>query len=101
MANIRSGNTWYVDTASESLSARNIALVGLMLTGAGGAGTLVLGDDVSGASYPTKLEFRVDSGPSTYLDFSSATIIFPNGIRVKTATTVAATLILRIPGESS
>jgi hypothetical protein len=101
VANVRSGNSWYVDTASESLSSKNIAIIGILLTGNGGAGTLVLGDDVSGASYPTKLDVRVPSGECTYLDFSTAPIIFPNGIRVKTATTVAATLILRIAGESS
>lgn len=101
MANIRSGNTWFVDTVDESLSGRNISLIGIIMTGNAGDGILVLGDDVAPAGYPTKLALSIPTGESKHLDFSSAPIVFPNGVRVKTATNIQASLIIRISGETS
>lgn len=101
MANVRSSNTWYVDTAGESLTAKNVALVGIIITAtSGGQGNLTLGDDVAAASYPTKFDWIQASNTSLHRNFDSP-IIFPNGIRVINAANVHATLIIRIPGESS
>jgi hypothetical protein len=101
MANVRSGNTWYVDTASDSLTGKNISLVGIIITATSGAGSLVLGDDISSASYPVKFEWSQATGSSAYVFLAQTPIVFPNGIRVKTATNVHATLIVKVPGESS
>jgi hypothetical protein len=95
MANVRSGNTYYIDTASVSLSEKNIAVVAAVVSGSGGAAILTLGDDVSGASYPNKITLQAPSGESAYFDFSQAPLLFSNGIRVKTVTTALATLFLR------
>lgn len=99
MANVRSANTWYVDTASESLDKKNISLMGVVLTGDGGAAELELADNVSGASYPSKLYLTQANNTTFHYDFSDSPIVFPNGIRVVTANNTLATLILRIPGE--
>jgi hypothetical protein len=95
VANIRNGNTVYVDATGTAVDEKNVRVVGIFITGAGGAATLVLGDNDSGASNPTKLDVRCPSGESNYLDFSSNPLIFPNGIQVKTLTTCVATLLLR------
>lgn len=95
MANIRSGNTYYIDSASVSLEAPGIQVIGVILTGDGGVAELVLGDNISGASYPTKLSVRTADDTTIYLDLSVTPIVFTNGIRVATATNTKATLILR------
>ncbi len=101
MANVRSGNTWYVDAASESLEAKNVSVIGIILTASGGPGELVLADNVSGASYPAKLTLLQPTTSTQQYLLADSPIVFPNGIRVVTATNVKATIILRIPGESS
>ena len=101
MANIRSGNTWYIDTASESLEAKNVSLIGIILTASGGPAELVLGDNVSGASYPAKLTLLQPTTTTAHYILDQSPIVFPNGIRVVTATNVKATLIIKVPGESS
>jgi hypothetical protein len=101
MANVRSANSWYVDTASSSLEAKNVAVMGILLTASGGVAELVLADNVSGASYPAKLTLLQTASTSQYYEFINAPLMFPNGIRVVTATNTKATIVIRIPGESS
>jgi hypothetical protein len=95
MANVRSGNTYYIDTASVSLEIPGVQVLGVILTGAGGAAELELADNVSGASYPKKLNAQAASGATIHLDLANSPIVFPNGIRVVTATATKATLILK------
>lgn len=95
MANIRSGNSYYIDTASVSLDIPGIQVIGIILTGAGGAAELALSDNVSGASYPSKINVRAASGSTIQLILEDSPLVFPNGIRVVTATNCNATLILK------
>jgi len=98
MANVRNSNTYFIDTASVSLDERGVRVLGIVITGDGAVGELLLADNDSGASYPVKLDLRAPNNQSVYLDFIECPIFFPNGIRVITATTVLATLIIKSPG---
>lgn len=98
MANVRNGNTYYIDSASVSLNEPSIRVRSVLLTATNATNTLVLGDDNSTASYPTKLALVGTSGVSLLFDYSSNPIYFPNGIRVTTVTACTATLILEGQG---
>jgi hypothetical protein len=101
VANIRNSNTYWVDTGSQSLVVeKNTRLLGVILTASGGAAVLNLADDVVGASYPSKIEVAAASGTTTHLVLDQAPIVFPNGIRVVTATNCRATLILAVGGRA-
>jgi hypothetical protein len=95
MSNIRNSNTYYIDSASVSLDVPGVQVIGIIVTGDGGAAELELADNVAGASYPSKMNFQAASGATIHIDLADSPIVFPNGIRVVTATTVKATLILR------
>lgn len=84
MANVRSANTWYVDTTystiAESLVVKGIRVLGVVVTATAANGTIVLKDEVTAA--PIKLDLRVPtSGETRHFDFSNTPIRFPNGIR--------------------
>lgn len=98
MANARNSNTYFIDTASVSLDERAIKVLGIIITGNGGAAELKLADNDSGASYPVKFDIRAPSNQSIYLDFVNCPVFFPTGIRVVTANNVLATLIIKAPG---
>lgn len=99
MANTRNTNTYWVDTTGSLTVEKNTAVMAIILTASGGAGVLRLGDDVSGASYPPKIEVQVASGSTIHVPLADNPISFPNGIRVITATNCRATLILRSGGR--
>lgn len=106
MANVRSSNSWYIDTqhatASDDLIVKNISVLGAIVTATGASGRLVLSD---ASSNNLKLDLRVasingsTSGDSKTFDFSNAPIIFPNGVVVSTLTTCVATLITKDMGK--
>lgn len=98
MANVLSGNSYFVDTGSASLNTTSISIVGILITGSGGNGELVLANNDSGASYPTKMHLHTPSGTTDFLDLSSTPVFFPSGIRVVTATNCAATIIFKNSG---
>lgn len=95
MANVRNGNSYYIDTASVNLDVSGVQVIGIILTGSGGAAELALADNISGASYPSKINVQAASGSTVHIDISDSPLVFPNGIRVVTATNTKATLILR------
>lgn len=100
MANVRNANTWYVDTASESLTVSNIKIAGLLLTAGSSTSTLLLGDDVSDASYPNKLSIVAAANTTVQVRLEDTNVVFPNGIRVKTLTSGAtATLLITTAGN--
>lgn len=101
MANTRSGNTWYVDTAyasaSDNLDA-SVVVTCIVVTATTAAGRIVLSDASTG---DTKLDIRVaTAGDSKVIDLSASPISFQNGIKVSTLTTAVATLVGRAAGKA-
>jgi hypothetical protein len=94
MANAWAGNTIFCDTASASFAVPNIRIVGIIVRTNGGDARVTLGDNNSGRSYPTVLDFSVPSATLIYhLDLSQSPILFPSGIRIKTLTTCTVCII--------
>lgn len=100
MAAVVNGNTVYIvvgDTDTTALDDKNIQVVGIIASSTAG-GTIVLGDNISGASYPIKLTLDIPVTGFTYMDLSNTPVVFPNGIRVKAVTgTPFVTLLFRRP----
>ena len=92
MANVRSANSYYVDSTG-TLAVLGLSVYSILLTSNGGAGTLVLQDN---ATVPvTKLTLKVLNTESTLIDFNLMPITFPNGIKVSTLTTALATIVFK------
>jgi hypothetical protein len=105
MANTRSNNVWYVDTAHSSAAddlPTGVVLTAIVVTATAANGRIVLSDPNTAA---IKLDLRVSaesastSGDSRLFDFSNSPIVFPNGIRVSTLTTCVATITGRESGK--
>lgn len=100
MANVRNANTWYVDTASDSLAVSNIRITSIILTGGGSTSTLFLGDAVSDASYPAKMSIMAAANTTVQIRLEDTPMVFPNGIYIKTLTSGAtATLFTTTAGN--
>lgn len=105
MANIKNGNTFYVDaasvggTASSFINIKNIKVSGIILSSGAAGDSVTLNDlDTSGPSAgDLKVTVKVDDLDGTeYVDLSDQPIVFPNGIWVSAIDAGAeATLILR------
>lgn len=99
MANIRNGNTIYVDTIGTLISDKNILVVEVLIT-ATAANAIVAICDPDGTSL--KLNLRVVASGSTEQFVFLSPIHFPNGIRCLTLTNAIATIIYtRSRGEQS
>lgn len=105
MANIRSGNVWYVDTAHSSSSddlSTSLMVLGVVLTSSAAQGRIVLADAITGQN---KLDVRVaaqngnTNGDTQNFQFVTP-LMFPNGIKVATLTTAVATLFVRDSGKA-
>lgn len=98
MANVKSGNTWYIDSTGSLVltsvtTATAINLIYLVLTPTAANGRIVLEDDLTGS---VKLDFRTGSELVTeVLDLSTYPITFSNGINVATLTNAVATLVIK------
>ena len=96
MANARTGNTYYVDTAYTAtvatlpeLAIPNLRVYYIVVTSTGGAGTCVVTD--SGTS---KFDMRVDTANRTsIIDLESYPAIFNTSIRVTTLTNCVVTFV--------
>lgn len=92
MANVRNGNTFYIDTVFASVNdgtellIKNIRVTGLMFTTAGTGGKgIVLADAVTGMK---KLAvYNVNANDTKDISLWESDIVFPNGIRVLTLDT--------------
>lgn len=111
MANVRSANTFFIDTSSSSstpgsfITERNLKLVGILLT-VGTAGSDILNvydlDSVTrNSSGQLKLELKSDTGNDTrQFRLADAPIVFPNGVWVAVTGAAKATLIFTQQGNS-
>lgn len=96
MANIRSSNTFYIDTqysgASDELAVKNIRVLSVTVAAVAAPAQVILADSSTGTN---KLDLRVAVADSTELfDFSDAPVVFPNGIRPKTLTDAIVTCVI-------
>jgi len=102
MGNVRSGNTWYVDTAGSLVPVSIASTVGLqlyqvVLTPTSANASIVLGDDLNGY---VKLDLRtVTANESKIARFWELPITFTNGIRVISIANAVATLIVQDIGK--
>jgi len=100
VANMRNGNTWYVDTVDESLSVANIRVTGIVLTAGSGISELLLGDAYSDSAYPNKISIKAAADTTVQIRLEDTPLVFPNGIRIKTITSGAqATLLTSTAGN--
>lgn len=105
MANVRSGNIWYVDTAHSAASddlSGSVMVTGAIITSSAAAGRIVLADASTGA---VKLDLRLaaingnTSGDTRPIPFPDS-VMFPNGIKVSTLTTAVGTFFIRDAGKA-
>jgi hypothetical protein len=101
MANVRSANTYYIDTAAVNagestagnLTSKNIRVLYVIITSTAAAASCIL-KDVSTDIF--KAEFRVDTAHKTeYYDFNDHPMVFPNGIYPQTVNDCIVTLIVQ------
>jgi hypothetical protein len=93
MANVRSGNTFFIDGTSASLDVKGIRVSHIEVTSTNTGAVLVL-SDVTTASTKIKLAIAADK-TVLFLDFSDNPMVFPNGINPSTVTNCVATLMLQ------
>lgn len=96
MANVRSANTFYIDTQrtsdSDDLLVKGLAVSTIVVTATAANGRLVLKDPV--ATPITKLDLQVPtSGESVLFDFNLVPVLFPNGLSATTLTNAVATVV--------
>ena len=97
MANIRNGNTFYIDTqysaASDELASKGIKVIGIFVTSTAAGGRVVLAD----SSIATKLDLRVTADEDTvYFDLSNNPIIFSTSLRPTTLSGALVTCVLSV-----
>lgn len=91
MANVRNGNTVYVD-ATGAITDSGAKVAGVVLTATAANAVLVLQD--SSGSPVNKVDLRVaTSGSSQFFDFSVTPLWFPNGIEIGTLTNAKAMIV--------
>lgn len=92
MANVRNGNTFYIDSTSPVINSVNIRVKAILLTATAASGRVVLQDVTTNN---IKADLRVaTSGESRLFEFDKNPIVFPNGINPSTVTNAVATLIV-------
>lgn len=93
MANVRNGNTYYIDTqysSSEELAVKGLRVTDIIVTTTGTTASVILQD-----SSTANIKFRADeatSGVTTHFPLKSP-IVFPNGIRPSTLTNCVVTVV--------
>lgn len=96
MANVRSANTFYIDTvhssSSDDLVIKNIKLIYLIISATSANAQIVLADATTGDK---KVDLRAaTSGSSYYVRFDENPVVFANGIKVATLTNAVATAVI-------
>ena len=98
MANIRNGNTFYIDTqssgSSDNLEVPGLIVLGVIVTSTSSNPRLILQDTATTPA--NKIDIKPPTGAETYhLDLSDSPVTFPNGIKPSTVVNVTATVILK------
>ncbi len=91
MANVRNGNTYYIDATTE-LAVPGIKVAYVIVTATSANAILNLQDVTTAVN---KINLRVaTSGETQVFDFSECPLYFPNGVIPSTVTNCNATLVL-------
>lgn len=96
MANVRSGNTFYIDTqhsvAADGITQAGLKLRKILVTATAAPGRIVLQDITTGI---TKFDLRVSAANTTQeFIFDDMSITFPTGLKASTLSQAVATLII-------
>lgn len=94
MANVRNGNTWFLDSSGQ-LDESNTKVAYILFTPGAANDVLRLSDSSGGSD---KIELKLDSASSQLFDFSSNPLVFPNGIYVTQLTAGAKASLVVIGG---
>jgi hypothetical protein len=107
MANVRNGNTFYIDssssagTAASFLSDKNIKVTGIIMFSGTATDTVKIYDKSASSDAAGSLKISLMSGTAKdahQFRFADAPIVFPNGIWVTISGTPEVTLILQNAG---
>lgn len=97
MANVRSGNTWFVDatgtlaqTSGDQAFVKYVTIAG---SHASAIGSITLSDNAPSKSMKFKL--YVPAGQTVCLDFATDPVAFFGGIDVTALSNVTATIVLK------
>lgn len=110
MANVRSGNSFYVDSASAGatpasfINLPQLKVASIMLTGAGAGDTITLADlnsSTLNSAGSTKLTIKVPAANDTkFINLFDYPMVFANGLWVSVITAGAtATIVIITPGS--
>ncbi len=108
MANVRSGNTFFVDTTSDSGTAssyideKNMLLLGVLAYGAVDTNVVLISDKAaaSAAVGSSKLKLTFDTAlRPQFIDLADTPVVFPNGIWLTLTGSPVLTLILQSQGR--
>ena len=101
MSNVRSGNSYYIDTVSSNaascLEEKEIQVIGIIYFSATATNTYVLNDLSSTGASAGALKLKL-SAATPYVDLSDNPIRFPNGIWISTLDGGVLSLILKPKG---
>lgn len=97
MANVRNGNTFYIDTqrssASDDLIIKNLKVSDVIIT-VSAAGGLVVLSDVTTTNIKLSLKVATDE-ETKHFKFHSSPVVFPNGISATTLTNAVVTCVIQ------
>lgn len=97
MANVRTGNTIYIDSTGVVSIEKNLNIVAVILTATAASGRIVIQDNAS--TPQTKMDLRVaTSGSSQVFPLVDSEVSLANGLRIGTLTNAVATIILTSKG---
>ncbi len=91
MANVRSGNSHYVDSTG-TLEADDCQIAGVLLTSTAANAVVVLQTNHGTPKNKLTLKLAAD-GSTQFFDFSQAPVAFPGGLKVGTLTNSIVTVI--------
>ena len=90
MANVRSGNTFYVDSAGD-LTTTGTRVYYILVSAINNGAVLILQD---ATSHVNVIRLAASNDKDTHLyDFSARPLFFPGGIEVDTITNMNATIV--------
>lgn len=102
MANIRNGNTFYIDTQSSSdadnLIEKQLLVVYILVTATASNGRIVLADTANGTAQ-NKVDLRVPVAHTTVqFSFETNPLLFPNGLKPEVLSNAVVTVCIKKAG---
>lgn len=99
MANVVNGNTAYIDSTGIVINRKNVLASYIIISASSASAQLVLVDPAT-AGDANKLNISLTSANDVVqIDLIHNPMLFPNGIKVSTATSVVATIVFKNQGS--